>query len=151
MIPKICTLIFAGTLLSVNLLAQDDSNRKDQSINTRQATPVKIIETIPGTWKADKILQNNKDVSTSNAAGNQIIEFGSEARYVIRNGTNVVDSGGYRVNESQSILYLESVTTRKVIEWDINFANDNMTLESKSPASDSRKYIYSRIVETNKR
>lgn len=150
MIHKICTLMFAGSLFSATLFAQDDSNRKDQSINTRQTTPVKIIETIPGTWKADKILQNNKDVSTSNADGNQIIEFGREARYVIRNGTNVVDSGGYRVNESQSILYLESVTKSKVIEWNINFVNDIMTLEAKSPASDNRKYIYSRIAEANK-
>jgi hypothetical protein len=154
MIQRISILIIAGVLFSINLSAQNDKDQKDKGINTKQATPVKIIESLPGVWKTNKIYQGSKDVTqTDTLELNKVIEFGREARYVIRMGNEKIDSGAYRVNEDHGTLYLESVSTKKAIEWNVQFKNGTMTLQNKvnsSPSAENRKYVYSRVAAAQK-
>src|SRR5688572_30231775 len=128
-------------LSSLILSAQDDNdytnnrgNKKkqnDDAINTKQKTPVKIIEYIVGTWEVEGIYKDKKDISNTDTVGsNQIIEFDREGRYVSRSGNEKLDSGIYRLNENHSILYLESQTGEEPVEWKVSFSQDgDMTLQ----------------------
>lgn len=142
--------------VSANLSAQDDNeyiNRKnkkqnDDAINTKQNTPVKIIEYIVGTWQVEGIYKDKKDISGTDTVGShQVLEFNREGRYVSHSGNEKLDSGAYRLNENHSILYLESETGEEPVEWKVSFnENGKMTLQPMStyPHAESFRYIYTR-------
>lgn len=118
--------------------------------------PDKNIEKIVGTWKIQKILSGTTEVA-KNPTSAQWIRFRSDGKYV--NKATAVDSGSYRMNETQSILYLESQVNgptdkrdaKKTVEWSVSFKDDTMTMqqhgsENKSHA-DKMKYVYLRIAD----
>lgn len=150
---------FAGN----QVLAQDGKERGDtdytnnrskgkskdnNTVNTKQKTPVKIIEYLPGVWTIESVLKGKKDVTgTDTLAQNQIIEFSREAKYVSYNGNEKIDSGMYRINEDHGILYLSSQTTEKPSEWRVFFdPSGTMTLKRRdvSPQEESFSYVYRR-------
>jgi hypothetical protein len=154
---KVCILFLsiAMCLLSTGLYAQNDYTKKEKekkeredAINTKQKTPVKIIEHIVGTWQVDGIFKGNKDISNSDTVGiNQVIEFNREGRYVSHSGSEKIDSGAYRLNENHALLYLESETGEAPKEWNVTFTKeDEMTLQPKgsSARAQSFKYVYTR-------
>jgi len=117
----------------------------------------KNIERIVGTWKIQKILSGKTEVAKNPTSG-QWIEFRTNGKYV--NKTNSVDSGSYRLNENQSVLYLESVVNKEpgkdeaknIVEWTVAFQdNDSMTMQQqkkdKKPHGDVMKYVYTRIAD----
>ena len=112
MTSKIC---FAIALLVVcaSLRAQDSKQ-----------TPDKIIDKIVGAWKIQKITSGKEEVAKNPTSG-QWIEFRSDGTYL--NHSTPIDSGSYRDNENQSIVYFESVVnkdpskkyTNMTTEWSI--------------------------------
>lgn len=119
-----------------------------------KSAPDKNIETIVGTWKIQRILSGNKEVAKNPTSG-QWIEFKSEGTYV--NHSTSLDSGSYRLDENQSILFLESSihtnpdknSPKEIGEWSIAFQDATMTLQrrDKKQHVDKMKYIYVRIAD----
>lgn len=120
----------------------------DKRVNTDRKTPVKIIEYIPGTWAIEQVKRGKEDVtSTDTLAQNQTLEFNREGRYLSYSGQEKIDSGAYRLNEQQAILYLESETNDKPSEWNVWFdPSGTMTLRMRdgSKHGESFTYIYRR-------
>ena len=122
------------------------------SAQTAKETPDKMIDTIVGSWKIQKILSGKKDVAQNPTSG-QWIEFKSNGKYV--NHAASLDSGSYRTDENQSILYLESVvydpgaknSPIEIGEWNVTFQEGMMTLQrnDNKPSANKTKYIYARI------
>jgi hypothetical protein len=127
-----------SSFIAVNGFAQDNKERgntdytnnrtkgkaknTDNAVNTDRKTPVKIIEYIPGKWAIEQVLRGQEDVTaTDTLAQNQTLEFGRENRYRSYSGEEQIDSGMFRINEQQAILYLESESTDKPTEWNIWF------------------------------
>ena len=147
MTSKIC---FAFVLLLVcsSIMAQD-----------AKKTPDKIIDKIVGAWKIQKIT-SGKDEVAKNPTSGQWIEFRSDGTYL--NQATSIDSGSYRVNENQSIVYFESVvnkdpsnkTTKMVTEWTVAFNGEGMLMQRRSTGQrehvDKMKYFYTRVGEEQK-
>ena len=119
--------------------------------------PDKNIEKIVGTWKIQKILSGKTEVAKNPTSG-QWIEFRTDGKYV--NKATALDSGSYRLNENQSILYLESGANttsgkdeaKKVVEWNIAFEGETLTMQQqkvkgKKSHADVMKYVYTRIAD----
>ena len=127
----------AGILITtgLNVYAQDnkDSRRRDNDkINTKQKTPVKVIEAIIGDWTIDRVYQGNKEISTTDTVAQQeMLTFNREGRYVRHNHTEKIDSGAYRVNEEHGYLYLESVNGGPPSEWKVTFTEGSMSLRKR--------------------
>lgn len=138
-------IALAGLLTTTSLVAQSS-----------KGLPDKNIEKIVGTWKIQKILSGKTEVA-KNPTSAQWIRFRSDGKYV--NKATAVDSGSFRMNETQSILYLESQVNspadkrdaKKTVEWSVSFKDDTMTMqqhnaENKAHA-DKMKYVYIRIAD----
>lgn len=152
MTRSLCMIMLYG-ILSIGcftLVAQDKEagSKNDKAINTKQKTPVKIIEYIVGTWKI-----NGDDSNASNSSGTQqtlgkTIKFNREGRFVTSSGQEKLDSGAYRLNEDHAILYLESVSSGQPTEWNVSFRKNVMTLwpreRETSAHAQNHKYVYSR-------
>ncbi|MEP6736259.1 MAG: hypothetical protein ABJA70_12110 [Chryseolinea sp.] len=122
-----------------------------------KASPNKNIQRILGTWKIQKILSGKTEVAKNPTSG-QWIEFRSDGRYV--NKTVAMDSGSYRLNENQNVLYLESQVnsddakheSKKIVEWTIGFDGEAMTMQqhtkTKKSNADTMQYVYVRIDES---
>ncbi len=156
-----------GSLLFTDALAQDKrgdtdytNNRKSKAytnerkksagdqVNTKQETPVKIIQFIPGSWTLDQVLRGGKDISENDTvAQRQTLEFNREGRYMSYSGNEKIDSGAYRLNEDHAILYLSSETDDKVQEWNVWFGQDGtmkLKLRDGEAHGENFSYIYKR-------
>jgi hypothetical protein len=143
-----------------NRKSQDYTNkRKDKTnneqVNTKQETPVKIIEFIPGTWTLDQVIRGGKDVSENDTvAQHQTLEFNREGRYVSYSGNERIDSGAYRLNEDHAILYMASETDEKAHEWSVWFdAEGTMTMKLHDGVAhgENFSYVYRRTSNASKR
>ena len=142
MTSKIC-FAFALLLVCASLRAQDSKQ-----------TPDKIIDKIVGAWKIQKITSGKEEVAKNPTSG-QWIEFRSDGTYL--NHSTSIDSGSYRVNENQSIIYFESVvnkdpskkSTNMITEWSIAFTNEGMTMKRRSTGKrehvDKMNYYYTKV------
>jgi hypothetical protein len=132
-----------------NNRSRGKSKNTDNRVNTDKNTPIKIHEQIAGSWTIEAVNRGNKDVTdTDTLSHNQRLEFTRESRYISYSGNEKIDSGAYRVNESQSVLYLESETGEKPIEWKISFSQEGtMTLKQKEGTAhgESFSYVYRKI------
>jgi hypothetical protein len=155
MIHKSQILFFIVTLgfFYSGASAQDTDNNKrkrdrEDAINTRKKTPVKIIEYIVGKWEVDRVYNGDRDVTAANEAqAGKSIEFNSEGRYSSYSDRQKIDSGAYRLNEAHGILYLESETGKPISQWNISFTKSGvMTLQPResTPNAESFKYVYTR-------
>jgi hypothetical protein len=160
---NIATLFIAALccLVSLENFAQDGNKKSDKrnanraSINTKQKTPVKIIQYIPGVWTLDQVIHGNKDIAANDTvAQNQTLEFNREGRYMSYSGNERIDSGAYRLNEDHAILYLASETDDKPHEWNVWFKEDGtMILKQKDGTKhgENFSYVYRRTSNASKR
>ena len=137
-------------------LAQD----KTAADQDNKKIPAKNIELILGTWKVQTIMSGKTEVAKNPTSG-QWIEFREDGKYV--NKANALDSGSYRLNETSSTLYLESVVNtktegKKVTEFIIGFEGELMTMQkqqskntNKKSHTDAMKYVYVRIADGSNR
>ncbi|MEO5602698.1 MAG: hypothetical protein ABIR06_17385 [Cyclobacteriaceae bacterium] len=141
---KICTI----ALLTLQISCQNEktvNEANDTQVPTEQESPEKIIESIVGEWKIDRIISGDENVTDAQGGSDQTLVFTDEARYVMRSGNEKSDSGAYRMNEQLKNLYFESETNQKPQEWNVSFKSGSMIL---SPVEDSNnknlQYIYRR-------
>lgn len=145
-------IFFFGTLTLLTLETSAQTDKRDREVNennevnTKQKTPVKMIEYLVGDWKIDKILSGKKDVTETKGGGNQTLTFTSDARYIMRSGNEKIDSGSYRMNEQIGSLYLESESDEKPWEWKTEFISGGMILTPKqvNPQKANLRYFYIR-------
>ncbi len=155
LIAIICaSLLFSGMVQAQNKTTADVP--KDM-----EAT--KMIELLAGTWKLQRIVDEEKN---NKATGNepnrktnkgntspendqsrnamQMLEFNIDARYKVNNSTSAIDSGSYRVNEQHGILYMESdADDITPSEWAMTLDKKRLTLVGRGGNADSRyKYVY---------
>ena len=133
----------------------------------------KIIEMLAGSWKLQGIVDEEEKPSTTNRRSKkskgkktvqvdtdesrnamQMLEFNPDARYKVNNSTTAIDSGSYRVNEQQGVLYMESDADDVTpTEWKIDVSRKKLTLVGNDAKADARyKYIYVKVkdgVSTN--
>lgn len=160
---SLLTLIAAGilTIFSSDSFAQAEGQRgntdytnnrkgkkKNAYANTRQQTPVKIIQYIPGSWTIEQVLRGKEDITgTDTLARNQRIEFNREGRYMSYTGTEMIDSGAYRINENTSRLYLQSDVEDSESEWNVWFSPKGMMtiqLINGNKHAENFRYVYRR-------
>jgi hypothetical protein len=153
MIHNSYILLLVGILsfTSSQLLAQNEKDIKKgtekSTSNARHAKHNNLTETIVGTWQVDEIYKGKKEISNTDTLGyNNTIIFDREGNYVSHSGAEKIDSGLYRLNETHSILYLESETERETTEWNITFSKGEMSLQPRGthPHAQSFKYHYTR-------
>jgi len=133
-------VIIVGFLVSAAMCGwsqqtSGDKGKTKVEPNTKQSTPVKIIEYIPGTWAIQSVYRGKEDVTeTDTLAQIETIEFNREGRYISFSGTEKIDSGAYRVNEEHGILYMASVNhDDQPLEWNVRFSKDGlMTIQSRN-------------------
>ncbi|HEX6892164.1 MAG TPA: hypothetical protein VF141_15765 [Chryseolinea sp.] len=147
MTSKIC-FAFAILLVCTSIKAQDSKQ-----------TPDKIIDRIVGAWKIQKITSGKEEVAKNPTSG-QWIEFRSDGTYL--NNATSIDSGSYRIDENQSIVYFESAvnkdpsknTTNMVTEWTIAFTGEGMIMQRRSTGKrehvDKMKYFYTKVGDEQK-
>jgi hypothetical protein len=127
---------------------RDKANRNNTNINTEKSTPTKIIEFIVGEWEAEDVYKGDQEVTHTDTLGaGAIIHFDREGKYTEYNGSEKLDSGSYRINESHALLYLESADGSAPTTWKVNFSDDGKMFLRKrddSAAAESFKYVYRR-------
>jgi hypothetical protein len=143
----VMSILLALCIGNAALYAQEKKlTPEDKAINTKQKTPVKIIEYIVGTWKINDTNAEQENAATGRKLG-QSITFTREAKYVTQSANEKLDSGRYRLNEDHAILYLESVHGGEPTEWNVSFRKNVMTLwprETAEAHAQEHKYVYSR-------
>jgi len=141
-----CMGILALSMLFTTVLLAQDAKKE----------PPKNIESIRGSWKVSKVTSGTQEVAKNPTSG-QWIAFRSDGTYV--NHATELDSGSYRLNENLSSLYLESHvhpdpdndSQKRIIEYKISLAGNNMTLQRKPDQTkrdkhdDRMKYHYVRV------
>ncbi|MBL0743850.1 hypothetical protein [Chryseolinea lacunae] len=148
LLRKSIAVLILSTVFTTLLMAQNAKN-----------VPDKIIASIVGSWKVSKIVSGKEDVAKNPTSG-QWIEFRSDGTYV--NHATSLDSGSYRLNENQALLYLESHvkpgvakdSPKLITEYTIVFKDETMILQRKKEKSakggqhvDKMKYYYQRVGE----
>jgi hypothetical protein len=143
------TVLLVGvlTIIGINAFAQDVKTKPD--VNTKEETPVKIIEYLPGTWVIQSVYRGKENVTTTDTlAAIETIEFNREGRYMSYSGTEKLDSGAYRLNEQHGILYMASENNDdKPVEWAVSFTKDGtMTISMKNGSKqlENINYVYRR-------
>ena len=129
------SLLTLHSCFSDNRQGTEDDNNE---VNTRQETPVKLIEYLVGDWQKES--SNNSGDNPQDPG--ERITFTSEARYIVRNGNQKVDSGAYRMNEQLQNLYLESETSGNPREYEVEIKQDVMTLVAKQGGG---QHVYRRV------
>jgi hypothetical protein len=126
-----------------SIQAQDEKGKK---------VTKKLISQVVGKWQ----LQETVDVQKKNAIrkdtlGFDWIEFGEDGKYSLgsagQNGAvQAIDSGSYRLNEQNGILYLETTSDNGAVsqvpsEWSISIKENTMKLAGRGEGH-ARKYEY---------
>lgn len=136
----VLSILFAGSVQFVtNAQVQEQQPRQD-SIPAQNPAAHKIMERLYGVWKTT----DTQSAQSANAEGQQSIEFNPEAKYVMRRGNQVIETGSYRVNEQHSILYLENANApRKPSEWKMDFEGNNLIMSARgSEARKQQRMVY---------
>ena len=115
-------------------------------------TPDKAIESIVGKWQLDKVYAGGREITSNpNAESRSGIEFNEDGTYISQGDSD--DRGSYRLNENQSVLYLESqeksetsaaVSVPRLTEYTIIIKENVLTMVPKTENAGSTKYVYSR-------
>jgi hypothetical protein len=122
-------------------------DKTDVPINNE--TPIKNIEQVVGVWEVTGIFKGSKNItSTDTVSLNRSFEFTRENKYLSYSDNNEqIDSGAFKLNEAQQLLYLESATGNDVAEYKIQFEDNTMILQptESANANDQRfRYVYTR-------
>ncbi len=145
---SLCLLTLQAIAQDKGDLGQGKDKKAGEAVNTNKKTPLKIIEYVVGTWQVEDVMKGEKDISETDtlSTANTFI-FDRENRFLSYSGEERVDSGRFRINETQGILYLESDGGGEPKEWNLSFSDENkMTLREREPSSAARglKYVYTR-------
>lgn len=161
-VMKYRILLAVFLLGSVAAFAQNsrpDQTKKDAK-NERNKEATKLIEAVVGMWQLQETIDKNqkKGQLSKDTLGLAWIEFKPDGKY--RSGSNgkagsvqPLDSGSYRLNEQQGILYLEASADNDAVshppaEWSISVKKNIMTLEGKGSMHAQRyRYVYIKTKE----
>jgi hypothetical protein len=136
--------IFMLLTLVTACRTETDENKENENteVNTRQASPEKMIETLVGEWKVESIKRGEQDVTDAEGGGDQRLIFTSEARYIRRSGNQKVDSGAYRMNEQLRNLYFESGANVHPKEFDMMLDSGALVLRPKAEGNSQQNLTY---------
>jgi len=137
---SVLILSFVLSILTLHGFAQQASKE-----------PTLATESIVGKWQLQKVYAGSREISRNpNAAAQPWIEFKPDGTY--EQSAEDGDKGTYRLNEDQSVVYLESsdrkqtssVTTVNTLnEYSIAIREGVLTLQSRGDDSaGSTKYVY---------
>jgi hypothetical protein len=157
-------VLFFSFLLSAfiqNAIAQEDEkNNKDSSVKDKRdipgnhETPTKNIEKVVGVWNVSEIYKGTKNITNTDTVGlNRSFEFTRENKFISYSDREQIDSGYFKLNEVQNVIYLESAGSNEVSEYRIRFDNNTMTLqpaESADAHAQRFRYVYTRKSDGSK-
>ncbi|HEY8936490.1 MAG TPA: hypothetical protein VIM65_14770 [Cyclobacteriaceae bacterium] len=113
---------------------------------------VKLIDDLVGSWKLSKVYDGKKEISTKSQKGIiDLVEFTRENMYMLRTNDATADSGFFRTNEIDQLLYLESANKvdgngNTTDEWGLRLNKNTMTLFRREPIELRRfRYVYRKI------
>jgi hypothetical protein len=146
---KIYSILFALLTILTLQACQTDTRTTTEAdndagdVNTRQETPVKMIEYLVGDWQREGSGQQ----ATENGGRMQRLTFTEEARYIAYANNQKTDSGAFRMNEQLNNLYLESEANGQALEYEIDLKGDTMTLKLRTPdaGQQNSSYTFRRI------
>src|SRR5688500_11663191 len=157
---KKCQNLFLALVLSslyTTAVAQDnakdkkDNTVKDKRVPVNNETPTKNIEKVVGTWEVTGIFSGTKNITSTDTAGiNTSFEFTRENKFNSYSDNEQIDSGYFKLNEVQNVIYLDSATGNDVSEYKIRFDDNTMTLqpsESADAHAQRFRYVYTRKSE----
>lgn len=132
------SLLLGLSLFTSSLFAQE----------ANKTPTIKLIEKVAGVWKVTQVNDGKKNIAqTVDSTAIESIEFTREAKYIIRNKTQRLDSGLYRINEQQKVLYLESKLSSNTppAEWGLDVNGNTLVMTGKSSeATKNFKYTLTR-------
>ncbi|HYG19976.1 MAG TPA: hypothetical protein VD816_13655 [Ohtaekwangia sp.] len=151
---KVISLMLVCCFMAGALNAQE---RRRENVNDKTVT--KLIAKIAGRWELSGSKEQGKDkTARKDTIGWQWMEFDVDAKY--RTGSNgqtgatqAIDSGSYRLNEAQGILYLQSSgdqagTSNLPTEWDLTIKGNTLTLSGRGGSHAQRfKFTYTKTKE----
>jgi hypothetical protein len=156
MVLSVCALLgcATGATAQVERDRGGDGKEKNKDIPTNNATPMKNIEKVVGTWEASGIFNGAKDLTDTDTVGiNSSFEFTRENKYLSYSDREQIDSGTFKLNEVQNVLYLESAGGNEVAEYKIRFDDNTMTLQPMQSADANAqrfRYVYTRKASGSK-
>lgn len=118
----------------------DQTGQEDKpEVNTERESPTKMIEQLVGEWESSSGGQQGQEDA-------QRIRFTSEARYILYEGNQKVDSGAYRMNEQLRNLYLESEINAETKEFEVVLSNNQLTMTPRvtTGQGEDKQHIYRR-------
>ena len=117
---------------------------------------LKLADGIIGRWKLSKVYNGKKEISKKSQIGiMETIEFTVENKYMFRTNESKSDSGFFRTNENDRLLYFETAdkgSTSTIDEWSLRIDKNIITLSRREPAElRDFKYIYARDISLSKK
>lgn len=133
------------TVLTLHSCQKDNRSKAEAELEAtegreapaEQGTPVKLLEYLVGRWESE----SGGGAAKPGQPG-EVLTFTTEARYLVHDGNQAVDSGAYRMNEQLRNLYLESEIGETPREYEIDLREDVMTLK---PKQGGETYVYRRV------
>ena len=162
MFKKLYILLFAFALSAFGhiAMAQEDEKNRDRAARDKgqapvnNETPTKNIEKVVGVWEVSAIYKGTKNITNTDTLGlNRSFEFTRENKFIGYSDNEQIDSGYFKLNEVQNVIYLESAGGADVIEYKIRFDNNTMTLqptESADAHAQRFRYVYTRKSDGSK-
>ena len=139
-------------------MAQNKDVKKEIAPANKQGV-IKLIASIVGKWQLDETVDKTKKTQIEkDTSGMDWIEFRPDGKYKSGSGgqtaaTQPIDSGSYRLNEQNGILYLQSAisdgeTSHVPSEWTIFIKDTVMKLSARGNSHAGRyEYIYNKTKE----
>jgi len=111
----------------------------------------KLVDDLVGTWTLSKVFNGSKEMAVNDHVGIiERIEFTEENMYLSKNNEAKIDSGLFRTNEIDHLLYLETAnksTSNPTTEWSIRVNKKRIILSRREPMELRRyKYVYIREI-----
>jgi len=110
----------------------------------------KLVDGLVGSWKLSKVYDGKKEVSTKSQKGIiDQVEFTREYKYMLRMNDAVTDSGFFRTNEIDHLIYLQSATKLEdhtPDEWKAQLNKNSLTISRRQPTEAKRfRYMYIKV------
>lgn len=161
MFRKFHVLLFSFVLsiFAQNVFGQEDeknpdpqgADRDNRNVPVKRETPTKNIEKVVGVWEVSGIFKGTKNITNTDTVGlNRSFEFTRENKFISYSDNEQIDSGYFKLNEVQNVIYLENADGNEVTEYKIRFDNNTMTLqpaESADAHAQRFRYVYTRKAE----
>ncbi len=151
-----CTSYEASAQREDNAQGQDKKKYsvKDKSdVPVNNETPVKNIEKVVGVWEVTAIYKGAKNITNTDTVGlNRSFEFTRENKYISYSDREQIDSGTFKLNEVQNVIYLESASGNDVVEYKLRFDENTMTLQPSESADANAqrfRYVYTKKSESD--